>query len=113
MIAKKCKDTVYDLLTTEGFEDCKNNDLLLIKEVWRIQSEMDWGFDNMTVGTLFGLLQNKKISSPEAIRRCRAKTQEIYPETRGSVYLKRHNLQAEVIDDLDTMVAESRGPSLF
>ena len=49
------------------------------------------------------------ISSPYNISRSRRKCQELYPETRGETYVKRHENQETVKKNLKAAEAESRG----
>jgi hypothetical protein len=41
-------------------------------------------------------LINGILFSPESIRRVRQKVQELYPETRGIMYFKRHKMTNEM-----------------
>ena len=57
-------------------------------------------FDHIDVLRLMRLLNEKKLTHPSAITRARRKVQEIYPETRGSLWEKRHKQQMQIQKDL-------------
>ena len=57
-------------------------------------------FDHIDVLRLMRLLNEKKLTHPSAITRARRKVQELYPETRGSLWAKRHKQQMQVQKDL-------------
>ena len=57
-------------------------------------------FDNIDVLRLMRLLNEKKLTHPSAITRARRKVQELNPQTRGSLWEKRHKRQAQVKADL-------------
>ena len=110
MSIKKCKNLVTDILTEQP--KTRDNDLLLIEEVWKFQSGV---IDLLShpVGFLFELMLEKKVSHPSSIKRARAKLQELCPNLRGEVYNKRHQLQKEVYGDLETISAEATDPSYW
>jgi len=111
---KKCKDIVYSLLENNpSLRDC---DVMLIKAVWKEQSLnvndpawLGYTFDDMPIWYLFDLMFEKKISSSQSILRCRRKLQELHIHLRGKMYDKRHKLQKDTLNDLDTISAEGQG----
>ena len=111
---KKCKDIVYNLLENNPpLRDC---DVMLMKAVWKEESLnvndpawLGFTFDDMPIWYLFDLMFEKKISSAESIRRSRAKLQELHIHLRGKMYDKRHKLQKDTLNDLDTISAEGQG----
>ena len=52
-------------------------------------------------------LKNKTLTSPSGIGRSRRKCQEMFPETRGSTYERRHDEQKQVISDLRAVEKEA------
>ena len=107
---KKCKEMVTDILTEKP--ETRDNDILLIQEVWIKQS----GYIDLLsqpVGLLFEMMKRKLLSHPSSVKRVRAKLQEVCPNLRGLVYEKRHKLQKEVYGDLETISAEATDPSYW
>lgn len=109
MRLKKCKEIVEHLL--EFVPECRDNDLILIQEVWRRESGFDYKLDSQPISILFGLMNQKKLSHPSTIKRTRAKLQELHADYRGKLYYKRRQNQEVVKDDLNTMSAEATSPS--
>ena len=113
MKINKCKDIVVDILTE--IPETRDNDILLIQEVWKTQSRNVSVVDllNEPVGLLFEMMKGKLLSHPSSIKRVRAKLQEQCPNLRGEAYNKRHKLQKEVLNDLETLCAEARSPAYW
>ena len=104
---KKCKDIVYSLLENNpSLRDC---DVKLMCAVWKKQSGLGYYFSEKPISFLFDLMLEKKLSSAESIRRSRAKLQELHKNLRGDIYEKRHKLQKDTLNDLDTISAEGQG----
>jgi hypothetical protein len=78
----KVKDKVEYLL--ENYPIFRDDDNKLIAKIWYSETKSKSLRDFMIE---FG---DKKISSPEAIRRARQKLQEHNPHLRGKLYAKRH-----------------------
>ncbi len=92
------KDTVETLLIKHPH--LRDDDNKLIANIWYHESK------NMGITELYVFLNamaQSKFYSPESIRRIRAKLQEERPELRGELYEKRHGLQREVINQLNTI----------
>lgn len=84
----KVKDKVEYLL--ENYPILRDDDNKLIAKIWWSESK---------VNSLEAFLRDfgdRKVSSPEAIRRARQKLQEHNPSLRGKLYAKRHNNGATV-----------------
>jgi len=105
----KCKQIVEHLL--EYVPECRDNDLILIQEVWRRESKFMYELDKQPIAILFGLMNQKKLSHPSTIKRTRAKLQELNKDYRGEMYYRRRKHQAVIKDDLETFSAESTSPS--
>lgn len=84
----KVKDKVEYLLNKNPIY--RDDDNKLIARIWNQESN---AVDKIGFLLDFG---NKKISSPEAIRRARQKLQEHNPHLRGKLYNKRHQNGATV-----------------
>lgn len=84
----KVKDKVEYLLENNSIY--RDDDNKLIARIWNSESN---AIDKRGFLLDFG---NKKISSPEAIRRARQKLQEHNPHLRGKLYNKRHQNGATV-----------------
>jgi len=90
-----------------------DDDFALMWGIW------DWEFRQasppqnilkMSARDLVKALKGKELTSPSAIGRARRKCQEMYPETRGKTYERRHNEQQHVIDDIRAVTPENDGP---
>ena len=102
--------------TIRGFitahTDLANNDVDLTYNIWKWQlSKLK---PSVNIATLSSKLLMKHwkagdISSPFNISRSRRKCQELYPETRGETYEKRHKEQENVKADLRNADTESKG----
>ena len=113
MKLNKCKDIVVDILTE--LPETRDNDILLMQGVWRKQMEF-YGVQNLDdqpIWFLFKSMRNKRVSHPSSIKRVRAKLQEQCPNLRGESYNKRHKLQKEVLNDLETICAEATSPAYW
>lgn len=113
MKLNKCKDLVTDILTEKP--ETRDNDILLMQEVWRKQMEF-YGVQNLDdqpICFLFKSMRNKRVSHPSSIKRVRAKLQEQCPNLRGEVYNKRHKHQFNVLDELETLCAETISPAYW
>ena len=93
--------------------DLSDDDFGLMWGIW------DWEFRQMappknilkmSARDLVKALKEKEITSPSAIGRARRKCQELYPETRGKTYERRHEQQQQVISDIRSVTPESDGP---
>tara|TARA_R100000458_G_C8162807_1_gene166211 strand:- start:73 stop:396 length:324 start_codon:yes stop_codon:yes gene_type:complete len=93
-----------DMITTvKGFitanKDLADNDIDLIYNIWKWQftkCKPPVNIDKVSAKSLLKHLKRGTISSFSNISRSRRKCQEMYPETRGEAYAKRHREQASV-----------------
>ena len=86
------KELVQELLTNKPH--LRDSDERLIATVWYHEAGMSQN-NNLLALDLLNLYIDKKLSSPESIRRSRQKLQQVYPLLRGKAYNKRHNEQVE------------------
>ncbi len=102
----KMQDKVKTILLNRAIT--RDNDFYLMYSVWQDEfnaletekmNHLD-SFDHIDVLRLMRLLNEKKLTHPSAITRARRKVQEFNPETRGSLWEKRHKRQAQVQADL-------------
>jgi hypothetical protein len=80
-----------------------DNDIDLTYNIWKWQMtklKPPVNIDKISAKVLLKHMKEGTISSPYNISRSRRKCQEMYPETRGEVYAKRHQQQARVKADL-------------
>tara|TARA_R110002020_G_scaffold392719_1_gene603002 strand:+ start:205 stop:534 length:330 start_codon:yes stop_codon:yes gene_type:complete len=91
--------------------DLADNDVDLTYNIWK------WELNKMKPSININQISSKMlmkywkdgtISSPYNISRSRRKCQELYPETRGETYAKRHERQENVKEDLKAAEAESK-----
>lgn len=68
----------------------RDNDQYLMFCIWEKQTK-DYNY-----GTFKKAFIDNLLFSPESVRRTRQKIQELYPNTRGYNYFKRHNMQEEM-----------------
>jgi hypothetical protein len=90
---KNVKERVTHLLNYR--ESCKDDDNILIANYWWFEI----GKDNINQTSAIQLMQlfvDKKLTSPETIRRCRQKLQEEFPELRGKSY-KTRKKEGEIV----------------
>ena len=105
-----CKTVVTNLLT--HFPELRDNDIKLIQEVWKRQSGVI-DLLSQPVGFLFDLMKERKLSDGGSIRRMRRQLQQSNPHLRGEKYDQRHNHQKKVINDINTIKAESMDPTYW
>lgn len=94
---KKLKPIITELL--EKLPHLRDSDEKLIANIWH--SEI--GKDRVKILTTFDFLSELsagKLSSPESIRRTRAKIQEQNENLQGTKYKKRSKLGAEVRQEI-------------
>jgi hypothetical protein len=101
--------------TIRGFitvhPDLANNDVDLTYNIWKWQLSKNKPSINISKLSTKALMKHWKdgtISSPYNISRSRRKCQELYPETRGETYEKRHKQQESVKADLKKAEANAR-----
>tara|TARA_Y100000593_G_scaffold94819_1_gene196390 strand:+ start:2404 stop:2724 length:321 start_codon:yes stop_codon:yes gene_type:complete len=93
------QNRVKHILTKhKNTRDC---DPYLLYYIWEselkdINYKYSLNIDNIPLTTFLRLWRDKVISHPSAIMRARRKVQENYPETRGTVWDKRHKKQKDV-----------------
>lgn len=76
----------------------RDSDEQLLVHVWRQQSKKLCKHNTFT---FFGvLLITRQISTPESIRRCRQRLQELTPELRGEKWAERHREEEHVQNQL-------------
>ena len=85
----KINEIVRELL--EKKPELRDNDNLLMAEIWSAESNM---FNFMTK------FKSGKLHSPESIRRTRQRLQEDYPHLRGNLYDARQKHQVKVKQEL-------------
>ena len=90
------KDLIAKLLS--DYPHLRDDDYKLISEIWQYESVDP---TNITAAQFLTDFGNSKYTSPETIRRCRAKLQETMPELRGEKYYERHRHQTDVVDQLN------------
>ena len=82
--------------------DTKDNDLLLLANVWLKQLKAE-GIDAKKLSALDFIVEFSKdrwINS-ESVTRCRRKIQEDMPQFRGKSWKSRHDIEGKIIDDLN------------
>ena len=80
-----------------------DSDVDLIWNIWAMQLKQNKpakSIEKLSARQLMSQWKDGKISDPKNISRSRRKCQELYPETRGRAYAKRHKLQERVIEDV-------------
>ena len=93
--------------------DLADDDFALMWGIWDWELRQMTPPDNilkMSARDLVKALKEKTLTSPSAIGRSRRKCQEMYPETRGNTYERRHTEQQQVIDDIRAVARENDGP---
>ena len=94
---KATKEIIRDLLIKHPH--LRDNDSKLLANVWfnTIETlEEEWM-------DFLAILANGDLVSPESVRRCRQKLQEMHPSLRGELWYKRHQMQEQVIIELQEM----------
>ena len=92
--------------------DLGDNDVDLTYNIWKWElnkNKPSIDIDKIPAKVLMKYWKDGTISSPYNVSRSRRKCQELYPETRGETYAKRHEQQEEVKQDLRRAETESRG----
>ena len=104
---KKVEDIVTDVLNKEP--RARDNDEILCVCVWwhQVGHKMEY----TTLKEFFHKMADGKYHKAESIMRCRRKLQELHPDLRGKKYEKRRKNMKKVQNELQTMSAESQGPS--
>lgn len=74
----------------------RDNDNLLMKLVWTYQSKRLYKNLKPSSSTFWDDFVKGKFYAPESITRARRKLQEINPNLRGKTYIKRHENQEVV-----------------
>lgn len=106
----KLANLIYGVL--EESEEARNDDNVLIFEVWNNLTPTDRNIWEIPMGDFFFILKDKwKLPSEATIRRTRRKVQEHYSETRGSKYYARKGRSSEMKNNLRLIAAESSTPS--
>jgi hypothetical protein len=101
MELEKTKFKVERLLN--AIEETRDNDELLIANVWT-EDLINRGFNtSISVKILFFMLRNGELTSTESIRRVRQKLQEKNEHLRGYKYNKRMEHQKVVKEELKTL----------
>lgn len=85
---------IIEKLLKESYA-CRDNDNLLIAEIWQIETN-----NNIDFKPFLDKLKIGYFSSPESIRRCRQKLQEHNPDLRGVKYKQRKNESKNVVLEL-------------
>jgi len=91
------QNTIYivkNLLT--NYKHLRDNDNKLLANIWYFKAKRieEGGMD------LLYMIANGELPSSESIRRCRQKLQELYPELRGELWNKRHQMQDQIKEEL-------------
>lgn len=95
--SKATKEIIQELLIKHPH--LRNSDSKLLATVWfntikpLEESWMDF----------LAILANGDLVSPESVRRCRQKLQEMHPSLRGELWYKRHKMQEQVKLELQEM----------
>ena len=102
--------------TIRGFitvhPELANDDVELTYNIWKWElnkHKPPINISKISAKILMRYWKEGHISSPYNISRSRRKCQELYPETRGETYVKRHENQKQVKEDLKAAEAQSRG----
>lgn len=80
-----------------------DSDVDLIWNIWAKQlkdTKPAKSIEKLSARQLMSNWKDGVISDPKNISRSRRKCQEMYPETRGRAYARRHKLQERVIEDV-------------
>ena len=94
---KKLQDRIKELLTINPV--CKDDDNKLIANIW--WDSLGREADQMSAYDLLKKLADGKMPSADGITRCRRKLQEQNANLRGEMWYKRHNMQEQVMLELD------------
>lgn len=81
-------DAVLRQLTHD--EKTRDNDARLCAKIWWTEWKNEGGHNDII--DFFTAFSQGQFTSPESIRRCRQKLQELYPGLRGKSYSARHNV---------------------
>jgi hypothetical protein len=84
-------------LRLEASTKVRDDDALLIAEIWRDQLDEIGAKSSYDV---LNAIAGKLLHSPESIRRSRQKVQRDNPNLRGVFYFKRHEKELEVLKEL-------------
>jgi hypothetical protein len=84
-------------LRLEASTKVRDDDALLIAEIWRDQLDEIGAKSSYDV---LNAIAGKLLHSPESIRRSRQKIQRDYPNLRGKVYQLRMEKEVEVLKEL-------------
>jgi len=94
---KKLQDKIKELLTEKP--TLRDNDNKLVANIWW---ECLGGYaDSLSAYDLLKKLADGKLPSSDGITRCRRKLQEKNINLRGELWHKRHNLQEQVLLELN------------
>jgi hypothetical protein len=80
-----------------------DDELNLIWSIWTYQAKQlkpKIDLNKSSARELLKLLKERKITSWEGLTRSRRKCQELYPETRGELYDKRHKHEKVIKQDV-------------
>lgn len=97
LTSKPLKARVAHWLTVQPSN--RDNDMALLANIWKEEFIAMHGAATYAKAVLhgfLGIMANKKLSSPESVRRLRQKVQEEQPELRGSTYKVRQKHSNEV-----------------
>lgn len=97
MLKINCKEIVKELLTNKPH--LRDDDHKLMSNIWLRELGGMPAATNLSSFEFLNLFSQNRLTSPESIRRCRQKIQELYPELRGTSYNERHK-QAEKFKQL-------------
>jgi len=84
----KCKDIVKDLLIKSP--KLRDDDMRLMANIWLQEIGGTAIAYQMNGYEMLSKIATGMVTSPESIRRCRQKIQELYPDLRGKSYYARH-----------------------
>ena len=104
---KKVEDIVTSILKDEPRS--RDNDDILCVCVW--YNQIGHQIEHLSAKEFLKKMASGDFYKAESIMRCRRKLQELHQDLRGKEYEKRRKNAVKVKDELQTMSAESQGPS--
>ena len=107
MSLTKLVDVIKVIL--EKDEKARDNDLRLECLIYMKYFDLE----KVSVLEFYNKLNLSDIPSSSSIRRARRKCQELYLNTRGSLYNQRHEKQKKVKDELSEAKLKSANPSWY
>lgn len=95
----------------------RDDDFKLVANIWWLKLNSDLkhrfqGYELDCFKMLLELYVAGDLPNEQSIRRCRRKLQELNPELRGELYDKRHDLESDVIDQVNSWGGEKKSSSV-